>query len=845
MSKFGWLVVLLLVNLQLSAQAPGKIQVDVNKIPLNQVLLDLREKYGFQFAFDSDLLSKYPVSVKRSFQLEEETLKYLIRNLPFTVEKSGDVFLIIPQEEQKEGPGITRISGQVLEAVTNEPLPFSYILINRKPIQSDQEGNFNFLASAGGGYNLQISHLGYYIYDTLLTNSIEKKFYLMPQIERISEVKVLSNPIEKSTLIGDRAGRMKINHQIAPILPGHGDNSVFTLLRLMPGILAAGEQSNDLLIWGAYESHSKIQFDGFTLFGLKNFNDNISVVNPFMVKNIEVMKGGYGVEYGDRVGGIVYITGKDGSLQKPTFTFNINSTTINSMVQLPLSAKSSMMAAYRQTYYQLYDPTTLSLFTNSQNDTGSGQGGNKNEPSGVGLAVTPDYTFRDANLKYSYRCNNGRNFVLSLYGGGDQFMYDINREITRFQVTRNEKEENQQYGGSARFEQVWKNGNATTFTLAYSAFNQQLSEENRVENTRTGYVRSSKIDDSENTVDEISLKAGHTLNFKAGQKLILTVGTANNHVNLSRFIDTETTLDLDNYLSRLFVFAQDELPVGDFLNVKAGVRITYATELEQWFTDPRASISVKLSDKFKLNAAWGLYHQYTAKTTLLDSAYNFNTFWVNADKNDIPVLSAEHYVAGLSFSDKGFTASAEAYYKTTDGLTRYFRGNKMFDPRFYEGNARSYGLDFFLKKEYKRHMAWVSYTLSQSEEHFPFYLKDYYQPAPQHQKHELKVAAILNYKSFYFSANYVYGSGFKRFNIETENGVKLNQPYNRADASLVYKFKPGKVKAEAGISVLNVFNTNNIKYSNLRLTTTDDLSLVGVYADAMPFTPALFFKVEF
>ena len=39
----------------------------------------------------------------------------------------------------------------------------------------------------------------------------------------------------------------------------------------VPGILAAGEQSNDLLIWGGYESHSQIKFDGFTVFGLKNF----------------------------------------------------------------------------------------------------------------------------------------------------------------------------------------------------------------------------------------------------------------------------------------------------------------------------------------------------------------------------------------------------------------------------------------------------------------------------------------------------------------------------------------------------------------------------------------------
>ena len=141
-------------------------------------------------------------------------------------------------------------------------------------------------------------------------------------------------------------------------------------------------------------------------------------------------------------------------------------------------------------------------------------------------------------------------------------------------------------------------------------------------------------------------------------------------------------------------------------------------------------------------------------------------------------------------------------------------------------------------------MAWISYSLSKTEEHFPFYIREYYRLAPHHQTHELKVAAIINLKSFYFSANYVYGSGFERYDFELDDGTHLNQDYNRLDAALVYRFNPGKIKAEAGISVLNVLDANNIKYSNLRRATVDDVSLVGIYADAVPFTPALFLKIE-
>ena len=81
---------------------------------------------------------------------------------------------------------------------------------------------------------------------------------------------------------------MKVNANIARYLPGQGDNSIFNLLKLMPGIQAAGEQTTDLSIWGSSPGQSMVTFDEFTLFGMKNYNDNISVVNPLVVKNMEI-----------------------------------------------------------------------------------------------------------------------------------------------------------------------------------------------------------------------------------------------------------------------------------------------------------------------------------------------------------------------------------------------------------------------------------------------------------------------------------------------------------------------------------------------------------------------------
>lgn len=833
------LILFLHFTFLLKAQSAA-IQVHAENKKLSEVFIDLKTAYNIQFAFDYDLLSKYKVSVNKTFPSSDDAIQYILKDVPLEFRKNDNIYLIFPKKGENSAenkPAITRISGQVLQALTFEPLPFSYILINRKYIQSDNQGNFNFLASADTSFHVQISHLGYFIYDTIVTQSLNKRYFLEPQIQKIKEVKVVRNLVEKSTLIGDRPGKIKINHQIAPVLPGYGDNSVFNLLRLMPGILAAGEQSADLLIWGSYESHSKIQFDGFTLFGLKNFNDNISVVNPFMVKDIEVYKAGYEARFGERVGGIVNITGKNGNLQKPALKFNINNTTVNSLLEIRFSKKSSLLAAYRQTYYQLYKPTTLNLLKNRADE-------NSASNRGIDFEVTPDYTFRDANLKYTFNGDNNSRFFVSLYGGGDRFLYNLEGNNFYNILRRHEKEKNRQIGGAASFSQPWKNGSVSHLFASYSVFNRNADEKNETENTRLNVVRTNKLIESVNSVNEFSLKAEHTFPLLNGHQILAGAGFINNDVVFRRNLFNEPIINLNNSLPRLFSFLQDELPVGNFLHLKSGIRSIFVPGFKKWYLEPRFSASVDFSEHLKLNFSWGLYHQFLAKTTVVDSAYNYSYFWTNSDVENIPVLNAIHWVSGVSFNKNGVTFSTEGYYKNTNGINRFFNGSKFLERGFYHGSGRSYGLDFFLKKEYKRHMAWISYTLSKTEEHFPFFIREYYKLAPQHQTHEIKMAGIFKLKSFYLSANYVYGSGFERYNFETAEGVHLNKNYKRLDLAVVYKLRQKKMNTEIGFSILNVLNTDNIKYSNLRRATVDEINLVGIYVNAIPFTPAIFLKIE-
>jgi hypothetical protein len=61
------------------------------------------------------------------------------------------------------------------------------------------------------------------------------------------------------------------------------------------------------------------------------------------------------------------------------------------------------------------------------------------------------------------------------------------------------------------------------------------------------------------------------------------------------------------------------------------------------------------------------------------------------------------------------------------------------------------------------------------------------------------------------------------------------------DAAFLYQKKLKSVTLETGISILNVTNTNNVRYSNVIRFANDKKS----YQSAMGITPLLFFSVNF
>ena len=203
--KRRYIISLLFFLLTVLSGYSQQVDIVVYKTSLNEILIGLRDKYKLQFSFNDQLLSQYNLSIHRKFASPEDAVRSLIKGLPLIYHKQGDIFLILP-ENKGVAPRNYQMSGQISEAKSNEPLPFSNLLVDNRVIVTDLKGSFTYQGSGDSLFHVKVSHLGYYPLDTVLVAGINHRINLIPSIIGLREIVIVDKSPDRSTQIGNRAG---------------------------------------------------------------------------------------------------------------------------------------------------------------------------------------------------------------------------------------------------------------------------------------------------------------------------------------------------------------------------------------------------------------------------------------------------------------------------------------------------------------------------------------------------------------------------------------------------------------------------------------------------------------
>ena len=146
--------------------------------------------------------------------------------------------------------------------------------------------------------------------------------------------------------------------------------------------------------------------------------------------------------------------------------------------------------------------------------------------------------------------------------------------------------------------------------------------------------------------------------------------------------------------------------------------------------------------------------------------------WKLSDLNIKP-QSANQFSLGLykNYDGNLYEISAEGYYKTSKDIIDYKVGselllNETIETEVFQGEGKSYGIEFLIKKNSGRLNGWLGYTYSRSLIKFDSDFRDEqinggdYFPANYDKPHD--VSLVTNYKlskRYSLSANFVYQTG--------------------------------------------------------------------------------------
>jgi len=706
----------------------------------------------------------------------------------------------------------------LVEKSSIEPLPYCNIRVNEKGLITDENGRFSFRTMSLSA-NVKFRTLGYETLDTLLINGNSLTIALNPKAFELDEIVIIGIKEEVPvTNVGEEAGHMKFNDINNNLIPGLSNNLIFNNLRLYPGIMAAGESIADFVIWGSYAGQNHVIYDGISLFNSWGINDDIGRVNPYMIKNVEVYKGGYNVQYGDRIGGVVLIDGKSGNRKKAEGKLSLTNQLVSAYLNIPMfNHSSTLQIGWRKTYSEQFG---LSV------DYG------ENEE-----IIVPTYDYSDYNFKFTSSFKNSDKLEISAIASQDLYNGLLKSEIRRA-IVKDINIKSDQTGSSIKYSKNWSKGGLSVFAISQSYYRPKLSTNYFREESLPFAGGTLRLETWTNPIEEYSGRVTHTFAANGKHQIQLNSGFISNKIVLKSNGIDKILNDTSEQLDRFTFYSHDQIQWTDRFSMQLGLKTDIPTLNSKLFMQPRINGRIDLLKKWNIHFGWGLYNQFVTKNSIIDKLGNQTDIWQVTDGEREPVLKSTHNVLGLSYISNLFEVSLEGYYKTSSGFSRY---NINRDATLLvQGDVQAIGFDVFVRKRILNHIFWGSYSLAQVEERFGNgFRNSIYTLAPQSQRHEVKAALILNFNRFKFSTTNVYGSGFPNSTLNSDRKEFI--PYWRTDLAAQYEFEVRKLHLETGLSVLNLFNRKNLRL-NQSVNVPDGavINTIGI-----PFAPTFYLNFRF
>jgi hypothetical protein len=263
--------------------------------------------------------------------------------------------------------------------------------------------------------------------------------------------------------------------------------------------------------------------------------------------------------------------------------------------------------------------------------------------------------------------------------------------------------------------------------------------------------------------------------------------------------------------------------------------------------EPRISSRFLLKDKSAIKIGYAFNYQYIHLTSL--STLSLPTdIWLPSTEVASPQKGYQVSIGYYKniWKDK-IEISVETYYKGMKNLIEYKPGalpqdnlTNNIDNLLLFGTGKSYGIEFFIRKNIGKFTGWIGYTLAKTERYFPEIQKTPF-PAKYDRRHDLSVVSSYELNDRWtFGAVFVYATGNTLtlpsswyihdqnllFDYNSRNSTRMPS-YHRLDISATRFDAPTK----------KVYNSDKDEFvdSKKQFRSNWSFSIYNVYNHANPF----------
>jgi hypothetical protein len=546
------------------------------------------------------------------------------------------------------------IKGRVYNAKTNEPLPFTNIIIWDKPTigsTSDFDGNFTFTGLQPGFVRLQATSVGFedkITEEVMVTNARimyvdiamdEKSYELTGVVIKASPfVKMEESPLSLQTL-----GVAEIEKS-----PG-GNRDISRVIQILPGVASTPAFRNDVIVRGGGASENRFFLDGIEIPYLNHFSTQgasggpTGIINVDFVREVNFYSGAFPADRGNALSSVLEFQQKDGNKDHTNVRAILGASDLGLTLDGPLGDKTSYIFSVRRSYLQF-------LF------------------SALGLPFLP--TYNDYQFKVKYDFNQKNQLSIISIGALDKFKLNTGiknpDEFQRYILGFIPVNEQWSYAIGAVYKHFRDKG-YDTWVLSRNMLNNTLTKYlDNNESSSDNLILKYKSQEMENKIryeNNMKLKA-YTINMGAGAEY---TRYSNNTYQKLYFSDQVQMVSYNSSLDifKWSVFGQVSRPFAkERLTLSLGLRMdasSFSKNMSNFLNQisPRLSASYILSPTMSLNFNTGRYYQQPSYTMM--GYRNNDGELVN---KDLKYISADHLVGGIELRpDNDSKISLEGFYK--------------------------------------------------------------------------------------------------------------------------------------------------------------------------------------